>query len=377
MDAYSLPLFDDPAPTIQASESPAIERAPLRQLYYLHNFRVAMESLRDRYADLMSPEESQFIRCFLRLPEAPQCLLTRLAMRKGPFFRRTTLRYPEIPDIAQAINMLAWQGLIELDPEVEAAALPEVLNKAEPRWILGTASSRARSVESTRDQLFLPIENPIIESRCLSRWHGALKDRFIRLTVEGSIRRLQWLFFGNDHQDWTEFVLTDLGAVRYEHVPLDARSRGFQSREEIEHFYRLNECRARLKGGESAVAICTAAHRPDTACSWLRDRFTRLHLPLGECLETEDEPDLAIQHYQGTGCTEGQVRAVRLQERLGRYEAARADALAISPDACTEAQARAGSCADPDDTVSGQKDRAASARQTFRHAGAPAAGAHR
>src|SRR6478609_5592872 len=163
MDANSLPLFD-PAPAIDASEGPAIERTPLRPLYYLHNFRVAMESLRDRYLDLMSPEESQFIRCFLRLPEAPQCLFTRLVMRKGPFFRRTTLRYPEIPDIAQALDVLAWQGLIELDPAVEAAALPEVLNKAELRWILGTASSRARSVEYTRDQLDLPIESQTIES---------------------------------------------------------------------------------------------------------------------------------------------------------------------------------------------------------------------
>jgi hypothetical protein len=86
------------------------------------------------------------------------------------------------------------------------------------------------------------------------------------------------------------------------------------------------------------VAICQAAHRPNTDCGWLRDRFTRLHLQLGERLESEDEPDLAIQHYQGTGCTEGQVRAVRLQERLGRHEAARADALAIPAEACTEAQ---------------------------------------
>jgi hypothetical protein len=230
----SLPLFDDSIPIIVASEVPAMERAPLRPLYYLHNFRVAMESLRDRYTELMSPEESQFIQCFLRLPEAAQCLFTRLAMRKGPFFRRNKLRYPEIPDIAQALDVLTWEGLIDLDPAVEAATLPEVLNKAELRWILGTASSRARCVESARDQLDLPIENPIIESRRLSRWHEALKDRFIQLTVDGLIRRLQWLFFGNDHQDWTEFVLTDLGAVRYEHVPFDARSRAFQSREDLE-----------------------------------------------------------------------------------------------------------------------------------------------
>jgi len=337
MHSLSLPLFDDPVSAADLTEGPA-ERTPLRPLYYLHNFRLAVESLRDRYTDLLSAQESQFIRTFIQLPEGPQCLFTRLAMRKGPLFRRSTLRYPEIPAIAQALGVLASRGLVELDPPVEVAVLLQVLNKAELRWILGTASSRRRAVESTRDQLALPIDNPIVESRPLSRWHYALTDQFIKLTVDGIVRRLQWLFFGNDHQDWTEFVLTDLGAVRYEQVPFEAGSRAFQSREEIEHFYRLNECRARLHADESAVTLCQIAQPPDTACGWLRDRFTRLRLQLGERLESEDEPDLAIQLYHRTHCTEGQVRAVRLQERLGRHESARADALAIPSGSCSEAQ---------------------------------------
>jgi hypothetical protein len=259
-------------------------------------------------------------------------------MRKGPWFRRATLLYPEIPGVGQALEVLAYQGLVEIDPAVEAAALPEVLNKAELRWALGTTSLRARSAEAAREQLALPIDSAATECRRLSRWHAALADRFILLKADAVVRRLQWLFFGNDHQDWTEFVLTDLGAVRYEPVPSDAHSCAFQNREEIEHFHRLNEFRARLRAGESAVAISQDVPRADIACSWLRDRFTRLHLQLGERLESEEEPDLAIGIYHGTGCTEGRLRAVRLQERLGRHEAARAEALAIPAHTCTEAQ---------------------------------------
>jgi hypothetical protein len=338
MDALSLPLFDDPAAPTAPSEDAAVGRAPLRPLYYLHNFRVAMESLRDRYADLLSPEECGFIRTFLRLPEAPQCLFTRLAMRKGPYFRRATLLHPEIPGVGQALEVLAHEGLVEIDPSVEAAALPQVLNKAELRWILGAASFRARSVEAAREQLALPLESATTECRRLSRWHAALADQFIRLKAAALVRRLQWLFFGNDHQDWTEFVLTDLGAVRYENVPSGAHSRAFQNREEIEHLFRLNEFRARLRSGESAAAIWQDVPSADIACSWLRDRFTRLHLQLGERLESEAEPDLAIRVYHGTRCTDGLIRAVRLQERLGRHESARAEALAIPAHTCTEAQ---------------------------------------
>jgi VRR-NUC domain len=336
MDALSLPLFDELSPPAEP-QSPAMERAPLRPLYYLENFRVALESLRVRYATLLSPDEAALIETFLRLPQSAQCLFTRLAMRKGPHFRRSTLQYPEIPGCAQALNVLAQQRLVDPDPVVDAASLPEVLNQAELRWILGSATARGRTTVS-RDQLALPMESAAGESRPLSRWHAALTNRFVKLSVETVVRRLQWLFFGNDHQDWTELVLTDLGAVLYEVVPLDAHSCAFRNREEIEHFYRLNECRARLGAKERAVSVCETAHRPDAACPWLQDRFTRLQLQLGERLECENEPDLAIALYQGTGCIEGQVQAVRLQERLGRHEAARRDALAAQAQRCTESQ---------------------------------------
>ena len=39
--------------------------------------------------------------------------------------------------------------------------------------------------------------------------------------------RLRLLFFGNLHQDWTEFVLSDLGLFRYEQVEFSSASRGF------------------------------------------------------------------------------------------------------------------------------------------------------
>jgi hypothetical protein len=42
------------------------------------------------------------------------------------------------------------------------------------------------------------------------------------------------MFFGNLHQDWSEFVLSDLGIFRYEAVALDAASRAFQSRADVD-----------------------------------------------------------------------------------------------------------------------------------------------
>ncbi len=69
-----------------------------------------MESLRERYAELLSPEEAGFIEAFAGLSEASQCLLARLCLRTGPFYRRSTLCYDEVPDLRAAMQPLCELG---------------------------------------------------------------------------------------------------------------------------------------------------------------------------------------------------------------------------------------------------------------------------
>ncbi len=231
-------------------------------------------------------------------------------------------------------------GWLELDPVVSAADLHQLLNRSELRWVFGvSSSSKAReSLAASARQLVLPLGRSAVKRvRCRTGidW---LAHGFVQLTAEPLVRRLRCLFFGNDHQDWTEFVLTDLGTFRYESVSIDASSRAFQSREEIEHFHRLNACRARLRAGESAMAVRGGADVPSECCAWLRARFADLQLRLGERLEVEGEPELALATYRAAGEAEGLVKAVRLQERLGRLDAAHRDALAARSSSCTEAQ---------------------------------------
>ena len=56
--------------------------------------------------------------------------------------------------------------------------------------------------------------------------------------------RFRLMFFGNLHQDWSEFVLADLGVFQYESVPFDAASRAFQSRADVDRYLALHACRA-------------------------------------------------------------------------------------------------------------------------------------
>jgi hypothetical protein len=324
--------------------APVVRERRLSSLYYLHNFRLALASLMERYAGLLSADETGFIEQFDRRSESVQCLLARLVMRNGPLFRRASLRYAEVPDLETALQELGALGWLDLDPLLCADELARVLNSQELRLAVGirrsSRSHRAR-LAIQEPQLALPLHDPPTIHRSLSDWNARLAGSVVRLSVEPLINRLQALFFGNDHQSWAEYVLVDLGVARYESVPLDGNAKAFHCREEIEHFYRLNECRARLDDGAPPSAVREAAYVPQVVGGWLRSRFLQLHLRIGERLESEGNAELALRSYRECSTAEGLVNAVRLQMRLGLYQEARREALAAREGSCSEAQREA------------------------------------
>jgi hypothetical protein len=231
-----------------------------------------------------------------------------------------------------------------LDPLLCADELARVLNSEELRLAVGIRrSTRPRQVRLSiqEPQLALPLQDKPSIHRSLSDWNTRLAGSVVRLSAAPLINRLQALFFGNHYQSWAEFVLVDLGVARYESVPLDVNARAFHSRDEIDHFYRLNECRARLDAGDLPTVVREAAFVPPAVGGWLRSRFLQLHLRIGERLEDEGNAQLALRSYRECGTVEGLVSAVRLQVRLGLYEEARREALAAREAPCSEAQQEA------------------------------------
>jgi len=324
--------------------SPAVRTQQLPPLYYLHNFRLALATLKERYVGLLSADEAGFIERFDRLSQAAQCLLTRLVMRKGPLFRRATLHYAEVPDLESTLQELVALGWLDPDPLLSADELSRVLSSEELRLAVGIRRRQRSRVErpaSQVTQLSLRLQDQPTIRRALSEWNASLTCSVVHLGVEPLIKRLQLLFFGNHHQSWAEFVLADLGIKRYESVVIDATARAFQSREELDHFYRLNECRARLDAGEAASVVRESAVVPRSVSSWLHSRFLQLQMRIGELLEDEGHAQLALQSYRGCNTVEGLVRAVRLQVRLGLHDEAQRDALLAQLLPSSEAQQEA------------------------------------
>jgi hypothetical protein len=325
MGVTPCPPSEELQPASRAAAGRAVPVRKLPELYYLQNFRAALESIKERYPRLLSEAELAFLHGFARLPEPSQCLLTRMLMRKGALFRNATLYYPEVGALDLAISSLTELGWLDTDPLLTLEELSLLLSREEWRRTFRSSARRRDSDEGM--QLALPINAELTAPRPLSQWDSRLAGTAVQLTIEPTASRLRWLYFGNDWQTWAEFVLTDLGVKKYEEVPFDAQSCAFRSREEIEHFYRLHQCRARLRAEEPASSILEHSHCPDGVADWLQAQFGLFQLRIGECLERQGCYDLALEAYRRCATAEGHIGVVRLAERAGLHADARDEAL--------------------------------------------------
>ena len=70
-------------------------------------------------------------------------------------------------------------------------------------------------------------------------WYADAGDQDYHILSKPLCDRLRLIFFGNFHQDWSEFVLSNLGIYRYEKVEFSPAARGFRSRRDIDDYLRI------------------------------------------------------------------------------------------------------------------------------------------
>jgi hypothetical protein len=205
--------------------------------YYLSNFTELINHVTDHYWDLLSLPERDFHHNFKSLDQNTQKLYVRMTMRKGTTFRASKLHYKDIQSTATAAQILAEQQFIDTNPKLKLDDSLGLFNKNEWLAIVAANDIDASSLSKVRRQdlnvalkTFFPEYSPTLPGDIYQILHSEVFDTF------------KLLFFGNLHQDLTEFVLRDLGLYIYEAYNIDNTPRLFQAREHIEQhltFYRL------------------------------------------------------------------------------------------------------------------------------------------
>ncbi|MFE8071483.1 VRR-NUC domain-containing protein [Marinobacteraceae bacterium S3BR75-40.1] len=295
--------------------------------YYLANFHQVLDWLEQRYRDLLTTEELAFLYGFRQVPLPSQALLVRMVMRQGELFRHSRLNYDEIGCTDTAMAPLVQAGWVDDRPRLSVKELFRQTTLQELRNHLPLANDYPRASKKDLAEAAIGL---IEDQMTLQAWCPGLGDRVYRLVIMPICGRFRLMFFGNLHQDWREFVLTELGLYHFENVPLSEESRAFNCRRDLDDYLTLHENRKRFEDGEATLAE-TLAHitpsRPDNA--WLEERRSRLLFELARHCERLEDLDQALTLYRRSHHPETRFRQIRVLERKDLP----AQALALAQDA--------------------------------------------
>lgn len=287
--------------------------------YYLHNFQQVLDWIELRYADLLDAQEQAFIGQFRQQPQATRALLVRMVMRKGLLFRPSKLEYAEIGSTQAALAPLLALGWVVDDSPLSLEQLFHLLRKDE--LAKGFADRLERS-RAAKGELLAQLQALELQPRPLQQWLPGFGEPIIELRLQALCDRLRLLFFGNLYQDWSEFVLADLGLLRYEQVAFSDDSRALRKRSDIEVALALHQCAELLEQGVALEQVVEHIECLDSDNPWLLRRRSRLLYQLGQHSERLGDWPLALRIYPRSQHPQARIRHVRVLERSEQWSAA-------------------------------------------------------
>ena len=296
----------------------------LPPLYYLTHFRTVLEWVSSRYGDLLSSAEIAFLRDFDELSQDSQALCVRMLLRKPRHLRWHTLRYAEIGDHEAALAALITLGWVDDDPYLD---IDDVTQLARRNDLLAAPWARPLPKSSRKQDLIAVMQaDAEADGHRQRRWQDWLPGNTVRIvsfTHTAIIERIKLLFFGNLYQDWSEFVLTDLGQQQYEPVPIDAHARAFHHRDDVDHAQQLHAIGQRIIDADDLAALLdNLIEMANTLPPFLESRRQKRLFQLGNAAEKQHQWPLAERAYQATQHPGTGFRHVRVLERLERPDAA-------------------------------------------------------
>lgn len=305
-------------------------RQPPPAGYYAANLLTVIESVFDRYGDILTDQEREFGLRVTALSAQAQRLLARLLGRvsaRDGAIREDSLDYAEVVDVPGALAELAACGLIERCPAMPAEAVVGLLTRPEMHRVFWDVNGARKGTKADHLERILAVNPPLF-----CRWRVRRCVGWLRFTESESLDLYRLLFFGDRHQDLTTFVLRDLGVHRYEPVSLSRETRQFPDRETLGRFLYLAVADEDVRTLFPRVADHEPHDEPVREAA-LADLVQRLWMPLdnrmlerrrsrtlnrlGRNLERAGDFDGALACYSRSTLTPARERQMRILHRLG------------------------------------------------------------
>ena len=305
-------------------------RRPPPAGYYADNLLTVIETVLDRYDDILTDEERDFgLRVRALAPQAQRLLarlLGRASARDGAI-REDSLDYPEVEDLSDALAELAACNLIERCPAMPADIVVGLLTRPELHRVFWDLDGARKGTKADQLDRILAVNPP-----CFCRWRVRRFVGWLRFAESEFLDLYRLLFFGDRHQDLTTFVLRDLGVHRYEPVNLSRETRQFPDRETLQRFLDLTVADDDVRtlfpmrtAGEpldepmrqTAIADLVQRLWGPLDNRMLERRRSRALNRLGRSLEREGDFDGALACYARSTLAPARERRMRIRHRLG------------------------------------------------------------
>ncbi|PWJ39210.1 VRR-NUC domain-containing protein [Sediminitomix flava] len=298
----------------------------LEEGYYLLNFLKLIDFVCVQYDDLLSEEEKLFVEQFRSLSQDAQRLYVRLLSRKGPYFLSSKLQYKEVLSIENAITELIDDDFAKSNDRENAVVALYTLTKSElVDWLSVQSfpfpSSFTKAKKQTIISYLLEMEND-------SLWDAIDSSmNFISLEKLTYVQLFRLLFFGNLEQELHEFILEDLGVLKYENYPIRKEDRFFQTREVIEASFLMTNLKTELWLAQDAKDVDRVLELGEILLSYpfperLTKRRAKACNQIGRFLETFKLWDQALFFYQQTEQSPSRERQSRVLDKVGEFEQA-------------------------------------------------------
>jgi hypothetical protein len=287
----------------------------LSETYYWDHFSYILRYIDRHYLPLLLEREIVFLKDFSELPFAAQCLYLRLASRRSAYFRIEKLNYPEIGNLATPLQILRSSGfLMDVVEGVESIFTKQecvILAKKQGIKVPSSASKEEAAALVSSVDLIAAFSAGVVAP--------------IRIEV---FAFLQFLFFGTQSRDLTDFVVRDLGHRAFVEVQEEDLKPYFQTREEAEQKWAISMWREWFYTSSVSADEMLASWRVhilpmvDSLLEPSIRAFEKTCYALGRLLEREKAFLEALEVYEVSLTGASLERRVRVLQKLGELEEA-------------------------------------------------------
>ena len=298
---------------------------PAPEDYYQNNVVLLLRFVRENFPALMHLMHGQDLRQqidgYLSAGDDAQRLFARLLTRKGPVYRQDKLQYREIHNLSAAVTELTHLHLVE---QYQACAADQLLHKLTKAELLNLAPEFARAqIKRLRKPEIIDyflgrysdhtIRNKIATDYC---WLS-LAQPFVWWVV-------RLLYFGDRVQDWSAFVLQDLGMVRYERVELQEQYLNhparFAAELQLRQLAALTHRVTQMPALNQPLLAALDTINPEQQDRMLQRRRDQILLQLGQLAERQQEYEQALLAYQRCQRHPARERQVRIYHKLDQAD---------------------------------------------------------